>query len=66
MTTVPEKCQAMGCDRNAAFSIFDTLEPRPDVTGTFACEEHLGSLIGSVEPTEPNGPWGIFNANVDG
>ncbi len=60
-----EKCQVEGCETDAVFAIFDTLEPRPDVTGTLACEKHVGELIGSVAPTEPNGPWGIFNVCVE-
>jgi len=62
--TKVEKCQVEGCGKDAVFAIFDTQERRPDITGTLACEDHLGSLIGSVPPTSPDGPWSIYNAQA--
>jgi hypothetical protein len=55
------RCQANGCGARAVFEIFDTNEQRPDHCGTLACQDHLGSLVGSVPPTEPEGPWTVYN-----
>ena len=52
-------CCFEGCGKPAEFKVFDSNEPRYDVAETHACEAHLGALIGSVEPTEPSGPFHV-------
>jgi len=52
----PECCE---CSGPAEFEIFDHNERRPDCGSTLACEKHVGSLLGSVPPTKPTGPWTV-------
>jgi hypothetical protein len=54
------KCCFDGCGKLAEFKVFDSNEHRYDVAETHACDAHLGALIGSVEPTEPKGPWNVY------
>ena len=51
------KCQYEGCGLDADCMIVDSNETRPDVVATDACEEHVGPLLGSVDPTPAVGPW---------
>jgi len=46
------KCCFVGCDLDAEFEIWDQKERRPDIGPTPACELHVGSLLGSVPPTQ--------------
>ncbi len=52
-------CQANNCEKKAEFIIHDNNETRPDMTDTLVCEEHVGSLLGSVEPTKPES-WTVI------
>ena len=61
----PMKCCLEGCDGPAAFTIVGENETRYDVAETYACAKHIGDLLGSVEPTEPTGPWRIFTLRRD-
>ena len=54
-----QKCCKTDCGNVAGFEIIDTNEPRADCGATFACESHVGELLGSVPPTESAGPWSV-------
>jgi hypothetical protein len=48
------ECLFLGCEKEAEFEIYDAAERRPDVGPTDSCEEHVGFLLGHVEPTRGN------------
>lgn len=52
-------CCFLNCGQPSEFEIWDEGEQDPHMGGTDACEAHVGALIGSVPPTEPNGPWTV-------
>jgi len=54
------RCCAKGCEKYAEFEILDTNEKRPELGNTYACEDHVGALLGSVHPTTATGPWTVF------
>ena len=53
-------CLKIGCEKTAEFEIWDETERRPDVGPADSCEEHVGTLLGSVPPTDPVGPWRVI------
>ena len=60
MNQTETQCSYMKCEERAEFRIIDSQEIRPDVCETFACDKHLGSMMSSVQPTEPIGPWHVY------
>lgn len=55
-------CCHVGCNKPAVFEIYDNNDSRPDGSGiTDACEDHVGTLLGSVPPVNPAGPWTVVS-----
>jgi len=54
-------CGAIDCLKEAEFAIYDNLDRRPDSGFTYACEEHVGALLGSAPPVPPDGPWTVYS-----
>ena len=59
------KCCVPECLKDAEFAIYDENERRPGFGETFACEAHVGGLLGSTPPTPSRGPWRVFTVAAD-